>query len=214
MTDTTDTSIALLPLVQNAAVKVTAATQQSIGVQHNGATVASESTLDFEDAAPITFTVTDEAANGRVKITPALSVDALLPWLVDIDVFPTSVSQTNWNTIGIDAASVYNGYKLSTGAQNAEINWDVLLAAGTWTIELIYYAFSQKGIFTIQFDGVTKGTIDSYSASSQLNQRASITSIVVPTTAKIRLKLLMATKNASSSNYEGAVNHVQLRRTA
>lgn len=70
MTDTTDTSIALLRLVQNQAVKVTAATQQLIAVQHNGTTVASESTVDFEDGTNTTFTVVDDPANSRVKVTP------------------------------------------------------------------------------------------------------------------------------------------------
>jgi hypothetical protein len=150
------------------------------------------------------------------------------PDLVDIDVFGTAISQTNWNTLSVDTSSIYNGRKDSTGAQNAEINWDVLLGAGTWTIELIYLSSNTQGIFTVQLstDGTvftnvgsapynaSGSTIDSYSASPTKNVVSSLTGITVSTTGRYRLKLLMATKNGSSSGYGGSLQHVQLRRTA
>lgn len=139
----------------------------------------------------------------------------VLPWLIDIDVFATSVSQVNWDNATIaDPSEIYGDKRVTTTAQNNEINWDVVLAAGTWTVELMYVKGTDAGIFNVQFDGVTVGTIDSYNASFTYNNRSSVTGITVGSTGKKRLKLLMATKNASSSAFAGRVQHIQLRRTA
>lgn len=139
----------------------------------------------------------------------------IYPWLIDINVYPTAISQTNWDSINTANTGSIDGFtKLSTGAQNAEINWDVVLAAGTWTAELLHSRDVNGGIYSVQFDGVEKGTIDGYSNPLTVNVRTSVTGIAVPATAKIRLKLKMATKNASSSAYAGSLHAVQLRRTA
>lgn len=137
-----------------------------------------------------------------------------LPWLVDIDVFSTAVSQTNFDTNNVQALAIHNAFKASSGAQNDEINWDVILAAGTWTVELTYRKASDAGIVSVQFDSVEKGTIDQYNAATSYNNRSTVAAITVATTGKVRLKLKMATKNASSSSYVGYLQHVQLRRTA
>ena len=42
-------------------------------VQAGGVTVASEDALDFEDTSTVDFTVTDDAANGRVKVSAVAS---------------------------------------------------------------------------------------------------------------------------------------------
>jgi hypothetical protein len=150
------------------------------------------------------------------------------PDLIDIDTLPTAISQVNWNTMFVDANTVYNGYKKSTGAQNAEINWDVVLAAGTWTIELTYVTTPDAGIYTVQLsaDGssftsvgsapynASGSTIDAYTGGTGYNTRLTLASITIATTGRYRLKLLMATKNASSTNYFAYLQHVQLRRTA
>lgn len=158
--------------------------------------------------------VTAAIWNGDL-VNNLIDLDAMRPWLIDVDVFPTAIAQTNWDTIALPAGSpVFYGNKSSSGAQNAEINWDVVLAAGTWTIELIHHTFTDTGIYTVQLGGVTKGTIDGYSAGDVVNVRSSVTGIVVASSGKVRLKLLMATKNASASSYTGRIQHVQLRRTA
>lgn len=141
-------------------------------------------------------------------------------WLIDVDVLMTSSSATNWNSNTIDTAAFYNGRKGSTGAQNAEVNYDVVLSAGTWTIEVMHFTFTDAGIMSVQLDdgaGVFAevGTIDTYSAALTRNVRTSITGVAVTATArKRRLKLKMTDKNASSTNYAGYIQHVQLRRTA
>lgn len=137
-----------------------------------------------------------------------------LPWAIFIDVFPTAKSNVNWNDLAVAATSIHCGAKQSSGAQNDSITWDILLAAGTWSIELLYSSGSNRGIYSIQFNSVEKGTIDGYSAGAVENARSSITGIVVSTTAKIELKLKMATKNASSSGYYGSIVDIRLMRTA
>lgn len=42
----------------------------TLNIQHNDTLVATQPTLDFEDAAAITWTVVNDAANTRVKVTP------------------------------------------------------------------------------------------------------------------------------------------------
>lgn len=168
-----------------------------------------------ESTSARTVVVGDQiSAAFTAKLVTDLSVPLEYPWLIDIDPLPTAIAQTNWDTLSHDTLSTYAGYKTSSGAQNAEINWDVLLAAGTWTVELIYVKSSTAGIISVQFDAVEKGTVDSYNASTVYDNRASITGVVIAATAKVRLKLKMATKNASSSSYIGFIAHVQLRRTA
>lgn len=128
--------------------------------------------------------------------------------------FEQAVAQTNWDTVTTSASSLLGAWKESSGAQNAEISFDVVLAAGTWTIEVMYTANTDHGIASVQLDTVEKGTIDTYNGSATYNNLGSVTGIAVSTSQKYRLKLKMATKHASSSSYRGEIVHVQLRRTA
>lgn len=148
------------------------------------------------------------------------------PDLVDINVFPAAVSQTNWDSLNVIVGTM-GASKASTGAQNAEINWDVVLAAGTWKLSLIIRNANDQGIYTVQLstDGsiftsvgsspynASASTIDAYTVGATYDNRPSLTSITIATTGRYRLKLLMATKNASSSGYAAQVQHVQLLRT-
>ena len=145
-----------------------------------------------------------------------LSTAEVYPWLIDIDVFMTAVSHVNWDTIQMDTTNnIYGAQKNSGGFQNDEINFDVVLGIGTWTFELLYSKDSNRGIYTVSLDVTgTLGTIDAYAAAGSFNNRSSITGVSVASNGKQRLKLKMATKNASSSAYYGSIQHIQLRRTA
>lgn len=159
----------------------------------------------------------DDVLANRMQMAAAgaggLSED-LLPWLVNVDVFMTFVDYTYWNLATQSGGLVYNAWAASASPQYAEINFDVVLAAGTWTFEMIHRTASDQGIATLKFDGTSKGTIDCYSAGTVDNVRSQITGIAVATSGKVRLKLRMETKNASSSGYNCAVSHIQLKRTA
>lgn len=165
------------------------------------------------------------------EVVTATNLDTYMgppPNLIDIDVFPTAVAQTNWNTITLSSAELYGGEKRSSGAQNADITWDIVLSAGTWTVELMHSTGTNRGIYTaaLSTDGVTftdinaspylasGSTIDGYDASGATETRSSLTGITIANTGRYAFRLRMATKNASSSNYLGALQHVQFRRTA
>lgn len=155
---------------------------------------------------PISFVQIPASAGG-------LTLDNILPWRIDTDIFEQAISHVNWDTVFDSSSAIMNGWKLSSGAQNAEISFDVFLAAGTWDVELLYVKDPASGIFSIQFDSVEKGTVDSYAAATAYNNRSTVSGITVTTSAKVRLTLKMATKNASSSSYYGRIQHIQLRRT-
>ena len=135
----------------------------------------------------------------------------LAPWTVDIDGLQ-SIANTNWAS-PTAGAIFYGGYNLSSGAQNDEIAWDVVLSAGTWTIQLTHYTINSGGIYSVRIDGVEVGTIDGYVDPGGPNAVGLIPGVVIATTGKKRVSLKMATKHASSSNYYGLVQHVQFRRT-
>lgn len=88
------------------------------------------------------------------------------PWLVDVDPMMTAISHINWDTLVIDSAAVKNATKDSSGAQNDEINFDVVLGAGTWTIELMHRTSNDRGVYSVQLDGVAVGTVEGYAALS------------------------------------------------
>jgi hypothetical protein len=141
------------------------------------------------------------------------AISNFLPWMIDIDVFMTAKAHVGWDTYEVFSLCLNNGMRMSSGWQNDSITWDVVLAAGTWTFELLHSTSDAQGIYSIQFDSVEKGTIDGYSAVPTYNVRSSVTDIFVPTTAKIALKIKMATKNSSSSSYIGYIHGVRLIRT-
>lgn len=143
-----------------------------------------------------------------------LALANALPWTIDIDVFMTAKSNVNFNTNTVNVSCLNNGWRNSSNAQNDSIAWDVILAAGTWTFELLHFTGPNRGIYSVQFDSVEKGTIDGYSAGDAYNVRSSVTDIVVSITAKIELKLKMATKNGASDGYFGYINGIRLRKTA
>ncbi len=130
------------------------------------------------------------------------------PWLVDINIFGAGHTNT-----GFTSLSESNPYRISTGAQNDEIGWDVILSAGTWTFELVHDTGPGRGIYTVSLDGNSKGTIDGYDVAGA-SAVSTIANIAVAVTGKTRLLVKMATKNASSASYQGMIRHIQLRRTA
>lgn len=142
-----------------------------------------------------------------------------VPWRFDISMFTTAAGKVGtWTTV-VDTACVYNARLSSDGAQNNSLDYSVTLAVGTWTIELLHTTNSDSGIYTIQLDdgaGVftTVGTIDAYTASITRNVLASVTGVVVTTFRKRTLRILVSTKNVSSSNYGAKLQQLTLRRTA
>ena len=146
--------------------------------------------------------------------SPHLAVNESYPWLVDVDVFQTAIAQTNWDTNTLVASTIYGATKDSTGAQSAQIGFDVVLAAGTWTFELMHRRSTDRGIYTVALAGNDIGTIDGYVLATASNVRSTITGVNVREPVKQRLTLTMKTQNGSSSSFVGSIQHIQFRRTA
>lgn len=179
------------------------------------------------DDTPVPLTVAASTIVGRkasgniaaltVAEVVALLQDTLMPWRVEIDVFNSALANTNWSGNVIDTAALYNGNRQSSGAQNAEVQYAVSLAAGTWNIEVLHDKSTNRGICSIQLDQgggfVEAGTFDCYNGSAVKNVLDSA-NVVVTAAGKWTLKLKMTDKNASSSSYFGDIAHITLRRTA
>lgn len=101
----------------------------------------------------------------------------------------------------------------TTPAINNAIAYDVILAAGTWDAHFWVRASTNCGIITLQQDGSDMGTVDTYAAAPAAS-KVSISSWAVATTGKKRMNLKMATKNASSTDYQLTVSAIEFRRTA
>ena len=148
-----------------------------------------------------------------------LSAD-LLPWLIDIDPYMTPVAQVGTFAIlsgaALSMALVHNFIRYnSSNAQNDELDYDVVLAAGTWTIETMHITASDNAIITVNLGSTTVGTYDAYSSGMAGNVCSAITGIAVATTAKYRLRLIAATRNGSNTTgWSLNLQHLQLRRTA
>ncbi len=141
-----------------------------------------------------------------------VAVEALAPWLIDVAPWGTPIVQVNWVARDVNALGIYNSYLSSNGLQNAELDYDLVLGGGAWTLEVLGEN-GNMGIYTVQADGVTLGTIDPYAGAVVWNARQATTFSLVGV-GKRRVRLLMATKNAASTSYQGTIQHLQLRRTA
>ena len=146
------------------------------------------------------------------------AVNDLLPWLIDINPFPTAVANTSFDTLTVDTACIFNGTKDSSGTVDNLIGWDIVLPAGTWSLELMHKQGADRGIYTVTFTATgastTFGTIDGYAAATTRNVRSSLTGIIITAPAKGRLSLAMSSKNALSTKFTGSVQAVRLWRTA
>ena len=166
-------------------------------------------------------------ADGKVLVAELAQTNGIfwtevLPWTYEICPAMTAIANTNWNTLNTPALYSTDSAgktlvlfaKDSSNAQNDDISWDITLAAGTWTLEIMGVVAVARGISTAYLGAINVGTIDWYGASTLYNQRKTITGIVVSSTAKYRFKLKMETKHASASNYQGTLQWIQWRRTA
>ena len=144
-----------------------------------------------------------------------VSEDNVLPWLIQIHPWGLSASNVNFSTRTLPASQVaYCATLDSSGVQDDEVTWPVVLAQGTWAVYVVHGSETDAGVYSVQLDTVEVGTIDSYAGSGAYNVIGSVTSISVSSTGKKELKLKMATKHASSSAYYGRIQGITLLRTA
>lgn len=168
--------------------------------------------FDFADSVfPAGWTVLgNRSGAGKVpRLLQAENWQALIPASA-----PTSGNANFGASAAFDATYYMNMYRVSTGAQNAEISWKVDLSAGTWSLQLAHKTETNRGIYTVQVDGVTVGTIDGYAPTGSNPTISTIAGITIATGGVHTVRLLMATKNASASSYYGTPSFLSFTRTA
>jgi hypothetical protein len=160
---------------------------------------------------------TDSSTSSTILVNDTVTIAGSTPYPYTVNIDPlvaSVVTHTNWNTLSVDNACLHCGYRLSSGAQNATVSWDVTLSPGTWTMAMVHHQDSNRGIYTVTLDGVSLGTVDGYNGALNRNTQSTIAGFSVTTPGKKRLAFTMATKNGSSSSYFGTLSAIQLFRTA
>jgi hypothetical protein len=130
-----------------------------------------------------------------------------LPWQGEKSITGTHARTTTTGSYGMGY------YQDSSAAQNDQISWDVYLDVGIWTLTLVHVKDVSYGIATINFNGVSQGTIDMYAASQSLNNFSQLTGLVVSVAGVYTIQIIKATKNGSSTNYGSGYHGLSLIRT-
>lgn len=130
-----------------------------------------------------------------------------------VNVLCTPQVNWQWDNLVFVAAQAYGGVQRSTGAQDAEASFDFYAEAGTYTLDVFHGTGTDRGIYTVEVDGVQVGTIDGYLGAGGAATRSSVIGITIATTGVHRIRLRMATKHASSSSYFGYLSGLYLTRT-
>lgn len=100
-----------------------------------------------------------------------------------------------------------------TPAVNDEFSTDHWLDSVTWKFPYVRDTNTDAGILTTKLNGVSIGTVDDYSPSLTRNVYTEITGINVSTPGVNTIQRIMASKNASSTNYQGRIISVGQIRT-
>lgn len=140
-------------------------------------------------------------------------------WIASIDCYITTPTATvgTWTPNATFGAGFPNGgaglNNGGTPAQNDAVAWKLPLSAGTYTIAISVRESTNTGIITVLIDGVSVGTLDTF-AASPAEARLSLAGVNIPTSGVHEIRLLMATKNASSTGYAVTMFEVGITRTA
>lgn len=158
-----------------------------------------------------TFTGTVTVPNASFAPT---KLTELGTWNQQLDpIFPTAIVQGTWGISALTGQYKAFAY-LNAGAINDEINFKVMLQAGTYTFSVLTDTDVNRGIITFSVDGSSVGTQDCYSSSTVHNVTKSVTGISVATSGIHTISYKMASKNASSSNYIVVLSVLSFIRTA
>lgn len=121
--------------------------------------------------------------------------------------FVASKANTNWATRTNAATELAMGRLVTDStAQNNAVSWDAYWTSVTYKYAQVYGKGTDQGIYTVQLDGVSQGTIDAYNGSATSNNYSEITGLSITTAGAKTFQLIMATKNVSSSAYGAALN--------
>jgi hypothetical protein len=124
------------------------------------------------------------------------------------------------NAVGVSFSFAFNtgiafrGYVASSGTQNDFLQWNVPIAAGTYTLALAHRRSTNSPIYQVSIAGSTLATtIDGYSATVGVSTFTTITGINIVNSGLIAVRFTMFDKNASSSGFTGGIHNFTLSRT-
>ena len=126
----------------------------------------------------------------------------------------SGITQGTW-VFSKEDGSLLNGfYYNETNAQNDRIDYKAYLAAGTYTVSLLYKKLAGAAIITVLIDGVSVGTVDAY-GGTVYNNLGTIANVVIASSGLKTISLKAATRNASNTTGWGLfVSSIALFRTA
>lgn len=139
------------------------------------------------------------------------------PYIARAEAYDTTPTATvgTWATANWGTAFPNSGFGIqnTSGAQNDAIAWQFPLAAGHYTINLAVRQSTNTGIVTVEIDGTSVGTLDTYNAAGGTNALQSLTGVSIAADGLHEIRLLMASKNASSAGYTLNIFAVSATRT-
>lgn len=126
---------------------------------------------------------------------------------------PLVASADNWHAV-VQYDALMSGFFTNAGSQDANVQWEIPMSAGTWTIRVTYIRHPNNGIMHFLIDGAEVGTIDSFGAGAA-DFVSAITGVVVAASGVKTFEVKMATKNADPGTfYLAKIQAIQLQRTA
>jgi hypothetical protein len=126
---------------------------------------------------------------------------------VDINPLPRPTNSLKWDAFVANGSSWNNGYRSShtNGDETSFVEWQVPLAAGTWTLEVTHANGPDAAILSVYLNAGTTpvGTVDAYAPAIEPNEHGVISDIEVGSSGMHTIRVRTETKNPLSSNFSG-----------
>lgn len=138
--------------------------------------------------------------------------DELLPYMVNVPATVPPSAASGVVTTAFQSSCFYNVNTYCTLALGNWMEWQFLVAAGTYTLRTLWQRNANEGISTITFDGgPVVETIDMYGAFAS-NQIKDTTGIVLSAGLHV-IRYSALTKNASATSAAQVLHGFSLTRT-
>lgn len=138
------------------------------------------------------------------------------PWYIDLDPY-CATGNYAWDSTNLQGTNVYL-YNYFVGSDVPDMQytarwWDIDFGAGgVYSISPLFLGGSDIGIYSFRVDGIEVGRVDGYFAVDTPNQRPVVTGARIPP-GRHRFSVLIATRNASATNWYADLFHLYLWRT-
>jgi hypothetical protein len=169
-----------------------------VSIVTGGSAQVDNVTIEYDENNQISIIdagVTDVQLSETTKATGTV----WFPLIVDLG----TVTAGTWGTTTNCTNYVY-GQALNNNAAaalNDEIDFDVYLDEGTYTVTIIVVKSSNFGILTYTIGGVSIVALDQYSGSQVNNFKSVTTGVNITSSGKKTLNIKVTGKNGSSSAY-------------